>query len=79
MCDLAQLGSRALGYHRPFSDLDVLFEFDDGARHDLLISEIMERLENSNLPIKVDLVNRADVAQSYRLQIEKDKIELPSA
>ncbi|NCN41994.1 nucleotidyltransferase domain-containing protein [bacterium] len=68
-------GSRARGDSQKFSDLDLLYEFRESAPI-ALIGTIEESLENSNLPIKVDLVNRRDLAESYRDQIEKEKVEL---
>ncbi len=67
-------GSRARGNFQKFSDLDVLF---DGHCLDLsFVSSIKERLEESALPIKVDLVDSQFLAESYRDQVEKEKILL---
>jgi predicted nucleotidyltransferase len=70
-------GSRARGDHKPFSDVDLLFEWAEAENEKLkLISGIREELENSELPFKVDLVNRRELAESYRTDIERDKIAL---
>lgn len=70
-------GSRARGDQRSFSDVDILFElpveteFESG-----FLFEIKDRLEESRLPYKVDLVQLQDVAVSYLPGILKDRIEL---
>lgn len=64
-------GSRARGDHKKFSDLDLLIDGDRLARSDIAAAK--EALENSNLPIKVDLVWKKDLADSYRTSVEKDK------
>lgn len=66
-------GSRATGKHRPFSDLDLLYE---GTIPLSQLSEIKEALEESNLPIKVDLVNQAELASSYISKAEREKKEV---
>ncbi len=47
---------------------------DQGAINSL-VSSIRDALEDSNVTIKVDLVSRREVAKSYALGIEKDKVE----
>lgn len=66
-------GSRARGNYKKFSDIDILYEFTQSPTVNL-IGSIEENLENSRLPIKVDLVQRKDVAESYKEQIEREKI-----
>lgn len=68
-------GSRARGTHQEFSDLDLLYE----SNSKIPLSEIYKiksNLEQSNLPIKVDLVAAEDCAQSYRNQIHTEKKEV---
>jgi predicted nucleotidyltransferase len=68
-------GSRARGDNHPFSDIDVLFVEDQNNLIDLAyISNLSENLENSNLAIKVDLVNSKNLAATYLPSVEKDKI-----
>lgn len=68
-------GSRARGDHRPFSDIDLLYspasELPPGA-----LAEIINDLEESSLPIKVDLVRDTDLAKSYRMNVSKDQVEI---
>jgi uncharacterized protein len=64
-------GSRVTGTHQKFSDIDVLLE---GHIPALILSEIKERLEESSLPIKVDIVELRDLAESYRAQILSERV-----
>jgi len=68
-------GSRARGQYHQFSDIDILFEED--SRYPIpfeKISLIKDRLENSNITIKVDLVNWNNLAESYKPSVLKDRI-----
>lgn len=70
-------GSRARGQHHPFSDIDLLYV--ESPNQSIPLSEIAkmtEDVENSNLTIKVGLVNAASLAKSYRESVEQDKILL---
>ena len=68
-------GSRARGNYREFSDLDVLIEPHQALPAGLL-SKIREALEESSLPIKVDIVEWENVAESYKKSILQDRIEV---
>jgi predicted nucleotidyltransferase len=68
-------GSRATGTFKKFSDIDLLYEFQ-GAVPQGLVGKIKLELEDSNLTLKVDLVNRLEVVTSYKDQIEAQKILL---
>jgi uncharacterized protein len=74
-------GSRARGQHRPFSDLDVLYRLNEAtkktdANFDARIFEIKANAEDSNLAIKVDLVDESTLAASYRDAILEDRIAI---
>lgn len=74
-CQLFAFGSRARGDHREFSDLDVLVEAKDKLDEiRTSISSIRDQLEESELPIKVDIVLEADLAESYKASVTQDKI-----
>ena len=68
-------GSRATNKHRPFSDIDILYEAND-----LLpigfISQIKENLEESRLPIKADLVDLSQLAETYKDRVMSERIEV---
>jgi len=66
-------GSRARGDHRPFSDLDVLIS---GSPPPPLLAQIREDLEESTLPIHVDLVLENELADSYRDSAQRDRVAL---
>lgn len=67
-------GSRARGDHKKFSDLDVLYEMKSGYVLPAgFLSKIKEQLEESNLAVKVDVVDIADLAESYRANVLRDR------
>lgn len=71
-CEVYIFGSRARGDNHKFSDLDVLYK--SSATIPLSkIAMIKSDLEDSDLPIKIDLVDENDLAASYRESIEKDR------
>ena len=60
-------GSRACGNPRPYSDIDLLFEREPaGSLPAAFLSGIRESLEESRLPVKVDLVDVRNLTKSYR-------------
>jgi predicted nucleotidyltransferase len=64
-------GSRARGDYRPFSDIDILIEsLSDRS----LLGLIAEKLEESALPVRVDLVLEEDLAEGYRAQVMKERV-----
>ena len=74
-CQVWVFGSRARGDHQKFSDLDVLVAGKPG---DTLLGQIREDLEESMLPIKVDIVLEHELADSYRASVERDRVPLAS-
>lgn len=68
-------GSRARGDARPFSDLDILIETQEPLAPSVL-AEMRAALEDSNLPVKIDLVDLSTLAQSYRDQVLKERVEV---
>lgn len=70
-------GSRARGKHHPFSDVDILFEESTKASiSEIELSKIKEALEDSNLTIKVDIVNSKNLAKSFVEAVNREKIEI---
>jgi uncharacterized protein len=70
-------GSRARGDHRPYSDIDLLYQFpEQSTDFSRLISRLKEELEESSLPYKVDLVDINDLAESYKQNILRDRVEI---
>jgi len=68
-------GSRATGKHKKFSDLDLLV-VPSSELPQYLISNIRSHLEESDLNVKVDIVLNDDLADSYRTNVEQQKIKL---
>ena len=67
-------GSRVSGKHHPFSDIDILYSVPDGSYFNSHIHVIKESIEESNFPIKVDLVNEAELAASYRDSVFRTRV-----
>jgi predicted nucleotidyltransferase len=64
-------GSRARGNFKRFSDLDLMIEIDRDLSQE--INAIRELLTNSNFPIKVDIVQLSEFAESYRKGYQQEK------
>lgn len=69
-------GSRARGDQQPFSDIDILYFHPQKKILSSDIALVIEKIEDSNLPIKVDLVSEDSLALSYRDKVHSEKIEI---
>lgn len=69
-------GSRATGKHKKFSDIDILFKESTHSIANSEIYRLLSEIEDSNFPYKIDLVAEKDLAQSYRTNIDREKIAL---
>ena len=69
-------GSRATGKYKKFSDIDILYNDSSRTIPNSEIYRIISEVEDSAFPYKIDLVPEKDLAQSYRENVERDKIEL---
>lgn len=69
-------GSRAQGGARQYSDLDLALEWDRPLELDL-IGQIAEALSESDLPYKVDIVDRSTVDPAFRARITAGCVTLP--
>lgn len=70
-------GSRANGKFQKFSDIDLLYEEDPSRpipAH--LIYFLLNVIEESQFPYKIDLVNSKELANSYKDSVDCDKIEI---
>jgi len=54
-------GSRARGRARRFADIDVALDGHESAVPATLLADLMERLEESTIPYRVDLIDLADL------------------
>lgn len=70
-------GSRARGNHHEFSDLDLMIEGPRTVALEGLVSQIQEKVTQSNFPYKVDLVFLEDFALSYKANYESEKTHWP--
>lgn len=75
-CRVYIFGSRARGVHHPHSDVDLLFATSDENLPSGVLSKIREDIEESRFPFTVDLVNEAELADSYRPSVFLDRVEL---
>lgn len=66
-------GSRAKRTHKAFSDLDLCYKTDIS---DIKIADLQEKLEQSDLPFKVDIVSWKRCSPAFQKQIERDLMPL---
>ena len=66
-------GSRSMGTHKPFSDIDILI--DAGSSLSLkLLSILNQEFDTSLLPYKVDLVDANTISEAFKLAIHDQLI-----
>ena len=66
-------GSRARGDASPRSDVDVGI-LPSGRLHPRTLGEVQEKLDNSNIPYQVDLVNLLEAGPEFQREALKDAI-----
>lgn len=64
-------GSRANGKPRRASDLDLAFDLGGPMAH-ILMSDLREAFEESDLPYKVDVVDLHAISESFKAQISSE-------
>ena len=69
-------GSRAKQMAKKFSDLDLALESKTKIDNVILI-DIKEALEHSDLPYRVDVVDVSNADETFRKIIENEKIAFP--
>ena len=62
-------GSRVTGKNRKFSDLDLCYKEEIPTT---ILLDIQEKLEESDIPFRVDLVFWNDMPEGFQKLIEKD-------
>lgn len=67
-------GSRAKGTARANSDLDLMIDTHKGLGP--IRSELNEAFEKSDLPFKVDLVEKIELTDAFRKNIQSSLVEL---
>lgn len=68
-------GSRAGGKVKPWSDLDLLFEGNEPLPLEVR-ARLASEFDDSRLPWKVDLVDRATISKEFARIVDADKIAL---
>ena len=71
-------GSRTTGRCKPFSDLDLAVLGDESVPS-VVLAALAEDFDESSLPFKVDLVDWATTAQSFRAIIARDAVIVQEA
>jgi len=65
-------GSRATGKATSTSDIDIGILLKKNMGSDKEIALLKEKIENSNIPYKVDVVDLSQVSESFRKQALKE-------
>jgi predicted nucleotidyltransferase len=70
-------GSRARGDFQKFSDLDILYQIPKNSNIPYgFFSGIKSALEDSDLPIKIDLVDIDFLAESYKDNVLNERLNV---
>lgn len=64
-------GSRATGKATPSSDIDIGVILKEG-NSGRIIALLRERIENSNIPYKVDVVDLSQVSEEFRERVLRE-------
>ena len=69
-------GSRVTGQHHEASDLDLVLihPTDPDTTRCTNLGQLREALDESNLPIRVDVMDWASLPQAFHAQINKQKV-----
>lgn len=75
---IVAFGSRVTGRAKRFSDLDLAILGDDPVPSSVLaaLAALADEFDESTLPFKVDLVDWATTAESFRNVIRRDAVTL---
>ena len=77
-CEVRAFGSRVTGGARPYSDLDLAII--GGAPLGIeRLGLLKEAFEESDLPIRVDVIDWRDTSESFRALVEPDCVTLIEA
>ena len=74
-CEVRAFGSRVTGGARPYSDLDLAI-VGDAPLGLVSLGLIKEAFEESDLPIRVDVIDWHDTSESFRKVIESSCVPL---
>jgi predicted nucleotidyltransferase len=76
--EVRMFGSRALGTHKPYSDLDLVIMGNTPTDLSTL-GQLKEAFASSDLPWRVDVVDWATTTPEFRSHIATDSSPLPPA
>lgn len=69
-CEIRVFGSRVEGNAKPYSDIDIAIRCGEKIDRKLL-NALKEALQESTLPIRVDLLDWHSISEEFREVIEK--------
>lgn len=73
-CRIYLFGSRATGTHRTVSDFDIAVLAEENISRELSLAR--EMLEQSNIPLAVDLVDLSTTTAEFRQNVQKEGLLL---
>lgn len=65
-------GSRARGYARKFSDLDLAIDCEGEVMSNTVLAALAYDFEESDLPFKVDIIDLNAISDNFKENIKKD-------
>ncbi len=68
-------GSRVSGKAKPHSDVDLILESKKPLAEDIILT-LRNEFEDSDLPIRVDILDGAQLSPNFRAIVESNKVEL---
>ena len=69
-------GSRAKGTARPFSDLDLIIDNNHQPLPLIILTQLLDDFEESDLPYKVDIVDWNGMSDEFRAVVANDRVVL---
>ena len=73
--DIYVFGSRVANKARPFSDLDLVIVSDEHI-DELLLIELKDKFSDSNLPMRVDIIDGSKITEEFKAEISQNWIKI---
>ncbi len=70
-------GSRRIQATKKFSDLDLVIDYDGHAISQVILSDLAEDFDNSDLPYHVDIVDWNNISVQFKNNIDQTRVALP--
>jgi predicted nucleotidyltransferase len=77
-CEVRAFGSRVDGTAKPFSDLDLAIAGEDGP-DEAALDRLREAFEESDLPIRVDVIDWRTAGPAIRAAVERRSVVLQTS